>query len=239
VSVELLVDEETQALIDGSFAEPVTVRHPVQVASLSRPETTVAPVEIRWKYAIGIPLVHLLACLAFVPWLFSWTGVACAWFGLYVFGTLGINLRYHRLLTHRGLVAPKWLEHSLAILGVGNLQDTPACWIAIHRLHHQHSDEQEDPHRPMVNILWGHFGWLMFKNRDVLNLNYYQRFTRDILRDPFYMKLERSGNWLSVYLGSVLAFFLIGLSIGWPTGGSILAGVQLGLSLACVIKGVE
>ena len=34
--------------------------------------------------------------------------------GLYVFGTLGINLCYHRLLTHRGFVCPKWLEHSLA-----------------------------------------------------------------------------------------------------------------------------
>ena len=165
-----------------------------------------APSQIRWKYAIGIPLIHLLACLAFVPWLFSWTGVACALFGLYVFGTLGINLCYHRLLTHRGLVAPKWLEHSLAILGVCNLQDTPACWIAMHRLHHQHSDEQPDPHSPMVSFFWGHCGWLMFKNREVLNLNYYQRFTRDILRDPFYMKLERSGNWLSVYLASVLCF---------------------------------
>jgi fatty-acid desaturase len=232
MAVDFLVDEESQTLIDGHLSEPVTQRHPIQTASLSRPETTVAPVQIRWKYAIGIPLIHLLACLAFVPWLFSWTGVACALFGLYVFGTLGINLCYHRLLTHRGLVAPKWLEHSLAILGVCNLQDTPACWIAIHRLHHQHSDEQPDPHSPMVSFLWGHCGWLMFKNRDVFNLNYYQRFTRDILRDPFYMKLERSGNWLSVYLASVLVFFMLGLAIGWPTGESALAGVQFGLSLA-------
>ena len=234
MSVELVIDPETEAFIDRPVAETVAIRHPVQIVSLPRPETTVAPLQIRWKYAIGIPLLHLLACLAVVPWFFSWTGVACALFGLYFFGTLGINLCYHRLLTHRGLVAPQWLEHSLAILGVCNLQDTPACWIAIHRLHHQHSDEQEDPHSPMVNFLWGHFGWLMVKNRDVLNLNYYQRFTRDILRDPFYMKLERSGNWLSVYLASVLIFFLVGSLIGWSTGGSASAGVQSGLALGCL-----
>jgi hypothetical protein len=65
--VEFLIDEETQSLIDGHLSEPVTHPHPVQMTPLSRPETTVAPVQIRWKYAVGIPLVHLLACLAFVP----------------------------------------------------------------------------------------------------------------------------------------------------------------------------
>jgi fatty-acid desaturase len=231
MAVELLTDEETQALIDGHLSEPVMHPHPVKTTSLPWPVTTVQPVQIRWRYAIGIPLIHVLACLAFVPWLFSWTGVACALFGLYVFGTLGINLCYHRLLTHQGLVAPKWLEHSLAILGVCNLQDTPACWIAMHRLHHKHSDDQSDPHSPLVTFLWGHCGWLMIKNREFLNLNYYQRFTRDILRDPFYIKLERSGVWVWIYTASVLFFFLIGLAIGSLTGGSPMAGVQFGLSL--------
>jgi hypothetical protein len=80
MAVELLTDEETQSLIDGHLSEPVTHPHPIKTASLRWPETTVEPVQIRWRYAIGIPLIHLLACLAFVPWLFSWTGVACALF---------------------------------------------------------------------------------------------------------------------------------------------------------------
>jgi fatty-acid desaturase len=236
MAVEFLMEKETQTLIDGHRAEPVTHRYPVKMIALRWPETTVEPVQIRWRYAIGIPLIHLLACLAFVPWLFSWTGVACAFFGLYLFGTLGINLCYHRLLTHQGFVAPKWLEHCLAILGVCTLQDTPACWIAMHRIHHQHSDEQSDPHSPLVSFLWGHCGWLMVKNRDFLNLNYYQRFTRDILRDPFYMKLERNENWLWIYLASVAFFFFLGLGVGWPTSGFAMAGVQFGLSL--VVWGV-
>jgi stearoyl-CoA desaturase (delta-9 desaturase) len=194
------------------------------------PETTVEPKQVRWRYALGIPLVHVLACLAFFPYFFSWTGVALSIAGLYVFGTLGINLCYHRLLTHQGFIAPKWLEHSLAILGVCTLQDTPACWVAMHRIHHKNSDERPDPHSPLVNFLWGHCGWLMFKNRDFLNVNYYQKFTRDLLRDPFYMKLERGANWLWIYLGSMAFFFLLGLAIGWPLWGAA-AGVQFGLSL--------
>ena len=46
---------------------------------------------IRWPYVIGVAGMHLLALLAFVPAFFSWTGVALAVAGLYVFGTLGIN----------------------------------------------------------------------------------------------------------------------------------------------------
>lgn len=198
---------------------------------LQWPETTIDPTMIRWRYAIGIPLIHLLACLAFLPYFFSWTGVVLCILGLYVFGTLGINLCYHRLLTHQGLVAPKWLEHSLAILGVCTLQDTPACWVAMHRIHHKNSDHRPDPHSPLVNFLWGHCGWLMVENRDFRDINYYQRFTRDLLRDPFYLKLERSENWLKIYLASMAVFYGAGFLAGWLLEGTAMAGVQFGLSL--------
>jgi hypothetical protein len=123
---------------------------------LSVPKTT-QPLRIAWIDAVGLAACHLLALLAFVPWLFSWTGVGLAFFGLYIFGTLGISLCFHRLLTHRGVVCPKWLEHTLAVLGVCCLQDTPARWVAIHRRHHQHADEQPDPHSPLVHFLWAHW----------------------------------------------------------------------------------
>ncbi|MDC0936777.1 fatty acid desaturase, partial [Pirellulales bacterium] len=194
------------------------------------PETTIDPTQIRWRYAIGIPMVHLLALLAFMPWLFSWSGVALAIAGLYLFGTLGINLCYHRLLTHQGLTAPKWFEHALAILGVCTLQDTPACWVAMHRLHHKSSDERPDPHSPLVNFLWGHCGWLMIANREFKNVNKYERFVRDILRDRFYMTLERGNNWLWIYLGSMGVFYAGGFVVGWILGGTLMSGVQMGLS---------
>src|SRR3954447_4488950 len=73
----------------------------------------------------GIVAFHLLALLACIPWLFSWSGLAWALAGLYLFGTLGINIGYHRLLTHRGFACPRWLEHTLAVLGVCCWQGSP------------------------------------------------------------------------------------------------------------------
>ena len=106
-----------------------------------------------WPYTITVAIYHLAALLAVLPWFFSWTGLILAAIGVFVFGSLGINLGYHRLLTHRGFTSPKWLEHSFAVLGVCSMQDTPARWVAVHRRHHQFSDQQDDPHSPLVHGL--------------------------------------------------------------------------------------
>lgn len=186
---------------------------------------------ILWPYAIGVGLVHLGASLAFVPWFFSWTGVILAICGLYVFGTLGINLCYHRLLTHRSFSCPLWLEHVFATLGVCCLQDTPGRWVAIHRLHHQYSDEQPDPHSPLVTFLWGHFGWLFVENRQLSQLATYDRYARDILRDPYYMRLEKNLLWVWINVLQGLIFFVAGFLAGWAVDGSYAAGLQLGASV--------
>lgn len=185
---------------------------------------------IVWPYAITLVLYHLLALLAFVPAFFSWAGVAIMVAGLYVFGTLGINLCFHRLLTHRGLVCPKWLEYCLTILGVCCMQDTPAHWVAIHRLHHAHSDEQEDPHSPLVSFAWGHVGWMVFENRDISRLEIYSRYAKDILRDPFYKQLE---GWLFpvILLGSWVVFFLAGAGFALMNGDTPSQALQFGASV--------
>lgn len=204
--------------------------------ALPLPADVVEPIRILWPYTIGIVGIHLLSLLALVPWLFSWTGVVLAVLGLYVFGTLGINLCYHRLLTHQGFTCPKWLEHTFAVLGVCCLQDTPARWVATHRLHHQHSDEQPDPHSPLVNFLWGHMGWLLVENRNLGRLSTYERYARDVLKDPFYLGLERNAAWLWIYLAQVAVFFLGGLSAGWLVLGT--SGPALQFALSVVVWGV-
>jgi fatty-acid desaturase len=189
------------------------------------------PVRVVWIYAGGIAFCHLVALLAFVPWFYSKTGVVLAVLGLYVFGTLGINLCYHRLLTHRGLVCPKWLEHFFAILGVCCLQDTPARWVAIHRQHHQHADEQPDPHSPLVNFFWGHIGWLLIENDDLTRRNAFERYAKDVLRDNFYKRLERNGFWMIVVTVSWALFFVGGVLAEFLMGGDAMQAVQFGASL--------
>ena len=73
----------------------------------------VKPFQLNWPYIIVIGAYHVVAVLAFMPGYFSWSGLlALAIVGTHLCGLFGINLCYHRLLTHRGLKCPKWLEHS-------------------------------------------------------------------------------------------------------------------------------
>ena len=196
----------------------------------------VRPLQINWARSVAVISVHLLALAALVPWLFSWTGVILVFVGHHVFGMLGITLCFHRLLAHRALTVPKGFERFLATLGVCCLQDTPARWVAIHRMHHHHADKQDDPHSPEAGFLWGHVGWLLYENRDHLGLKNCDRYAHDILRDPYYFWLERRANRLLIYALHAILFYLIGWCIGGACFGGALAGMQFGLSL--VVWGV-
>jgi len=57
-----------------------------------------SPVRVHPRILGGIVGYHLLALLACIPWLYSGSGLAWSVAGLYLFGTLGINIGYHRLL---------------------------------------------------------------------------------------------------------------------------------------------
>ena len=197
---------------------------------LAKPEGT-QPLRINRIDATGIVGVHLLALLAFVPWFFSWTGVVLMFLGMYIFGGLGIGLCFHRLLAHRAAICPKWLEHTFAILGVCSLQDTPARWVATHRRHHEHADTQPDPHSPLVDFFWSHIGWLVVRNRELTRLTLSERYAKDILRDPFYARLERRFWWFRIVLMSWAAFFIAGFLAELVRGGGVLQALQFGLSV--------
>ncbi|MBS0197110.1 MAG: fatty acid desaturase [Planctomycetes bacterium] len=180
--------------------------------------------------------MHLLAMLAFMPWLFTWTGLVMCVLGLYVFGTLGVNLGFHRLLTHRSFKCPRWVEHFAAILGVCCLQEGPARWVAIHRKHHQQSDERPDPHSPLVAFIWGHCGWLMLENRETDNFHLLQRYSRDLVSQPFYLALERRLRWFWVYVAHAVLIAAVALAAGYLLEGTWPAAWRFAASI--VVWGV-
>ena len=208
---------------------------PIDVCgTLDYPETAI-PITIERSYAIALTLIHVLAAVALVPawfgYLFSWPALVIGILGHFVFGMMGITIGYHRLLTHQGFKCPKWFEHLLAILGICNLQDSPARWVAIHRQHHKHSDEQPDPHSPLVGLLWGHVGWLFVVNRDHVSVNQFEKYVRDLLKDPFYLTLERNSLWLGIYVLHALAFWGLGSLAGWWWSGTSAGALRFGLSV--------
>jgi stearoyl-CoA desaturase (delta-9 desaturase) len=173
---------------------------------------------------------HFLALLACVPWLFSWSGLAWAVGGLYLFGTLGINIGYHRLLTHRGFACPRWLEHGLTILGVCCWQGSPMNWVAVHRMHHQLSDEPSDPHSPRAGFFWSHMGWFLLVDPKIYNLSTYDRYARDLFDDRFYKWLERPRVWRNIQLVQWVVFLCLGALVGGLWAGSLAGAARLGLS---------
>lgn len=189
---------------------------------LDRPEAT-RPTAALWRYVVPVATIHALGLLCLVPALFSWSGVVACLVGVHLFGQ-AITMGYHRLLTHRSFVVRPWFEHGLVLLAICSFEDTPARWVATHRLHHAHSDHDEDPHSPLVHAFWGHMGWLLVRNRDVHTAHSYETYARDILRDPFYMWLERR-TWRlpAIYLAHAALYAVVAFLVAWPIWGLVAA----------------
>ena len=95
-------------------------------------------------------------------WFFSWTNLLVALVLHWMAVGFGISLGYHRLHTHRGFKTSKAFEYFLAVCGTLTLEGGPIFWVATHRLHHQHSDHDGDPHTPRDGGFWAHMGWILF-----------------------------------------------------------------------------
>jgi fatty-acid desaturase len=199
------------------------------------------PLKFNLIYAITISTVHMMGLIAlglyafgpenWRPYLFSWTAFGVFLFGIHLFGQ-GITIGYHRLLTHRSFKTPKWLEHFIAILGICSMEDTPARWVTIHRIHHVHSDEVPDPHSPRVSFFWSHMGWLMYINREAYSVASLEKFSKDLLRDPFYMRLETNPYRQFIYIfGQIAVFFAVGFALSFAFSSQLADAIAMGSSM--------
>jgi stearoyl-CoA desaturase (Delta-9 desaturase) len=117
--------------------------------------------------AVALPFVAFLAAVT----VFWGDGVGPAdlavMAAMYLLTALGITIGYHRLFTHNAFSAKRPLLYALAVLGSMAVQGPLSDWVADHRKHHAHTDEDGDPHSPHVGAgsglsgLWhAHIGWL-------------------------------------------------------------------------------
>jgi stearoyl-CoA desaturase (delta-9 desaturase) len=180
---------------------------------------------------VGFVLCHALALLALRPYFFSWTGVVLLVVGILLFGAVGINVGFHRLITHRGFSCPLWLERTFALLGTCSLQFSPALWVAVHRRHHHFADAEQDPHSPLRGFLWAHFGWLLMRTGDMKSRPLIERYAKDVIRDPVYALLERRKNWINLSFLVWLVYFLAGYAAVTAAGGTARDALQFGASL--------
>src|SRR4051795_8297339 len=147
----------------------------------------------------------------------------------YVLTGLGITVGYHRLLTHRAFMTSKPIQYMFAIFGSMSVQGPVLHWVADHRKHHAHTDEEGDPHSPhlagrgvigALRGLWhAHVGWL-FSLKDRAEP---ERYARDWLEDRNMRMIDR------LFFGWLTLGIAIPFAIGFAVRGDIVGGLQCAL----------
>jgi fatty-acid desaturase len=157
--------------------------------TMNRPESA----GIAWPSLIWIGVLHLGAMLAFVPEYFSWSALAACFVLHWLTGGIGICMTYHRLLTHRSFATrPKALEYLLTAIGCCASEGGPIGWVADHRRHHAHSDQEDDVHSPNRGFGWAHMLWWM--TPDITSIHtpeYYEKWAPDLYKDKVLVLLDR------------------------------------------------
>jgi stearoyl-CoA desaturase (delta-9 desaturase) len=162
--------------------------------------------QTNWFSVIVMTIYHVLAVAAL--FFFSWKPVLVAAFLWWISGSFGIGLGYHRLLTHRGFSAPKWLEYTLTVFGTLALEGGPIAWVGVHRVHHQLTDKPGDPHSPRDGKWWSHMGWMLSGPAIHQTVNgEFACYVPDLRKDRFHVWMTK-GHWMTqVVVGLALLAF--------------------------------
>jgi stearoyl-CoA desaturase (Delta-9 desaturase) len=185
--------------------------------------------------AVVVPPVATLAAIALL-----WNQVVSPAYlallvGMYLITAVGITVGYHRMLTHRSFRTHKPTEYFFAAIGSMAVQGPVIAWVADHRKHHAHTDEEGDPHSPHVGHgdgtagvlrgLWhAHTGWLLSEHGRAD----WKKYAPDLYEDRGMRLINRKFPWL-VLLGlaiPAIAGYLItgtaaGAALGFLWGGLV------------------
>lgn len=160
---------------------------------------------LNWPVIGYFALMHVGAAFAFVT--FSWPALGVAVLFHWLSGGLGINLGFHRLITHRSFKTPKWVEYVLVVLGSLTTEGAPITWVGVHRMHHKYSDTPRDPHDANQGLWWSHMGWLLYDPPSDAEV---RQLTKDINGDPVYEFMHKY-----LLLPQVILAVLLYLWGGW------------------------
>lgn len=130
-----------------------------------------------------LQIITHLASIAGLIWLFFSEEWQYLWITLifyWTIGVLGINVGFHRLISHRSFKTQKWIEYFLALVGTITAVGSPLAWVALHRQHHRHAETELDPHSPYQIGWWR--AWFGFWKIQRIN----PRTIKDLRKTRFY-----------------------------------------------------
>jgi stearoyl-CoA desaturase (delta-9 desaturase) len=146
--------------------------------------------------------------------------------GMYVVTCLGVTVGFHRLLAHRSFKASRPLRIVLAVAGTMAVQGSALTWVAQHRKHHAHTEQEGDPHSPfrygtgfwpqLKGLVYAHVGWFFDSHPSAP-----ERWAPDLLADrDMYVVSKTSHVWSAA---SLVIPFLIGWAATASLSGAFLA----------------
>ncbi len=163
---------------------------------------------IQWVTATFVVVFHIMAVWALFT--FSWGNLAAAVITWWIAGSWGIGMGYHRLLTHGGYKAPKWLEYFLTTCATLGLQSGSLQWVTTHRIHHAFTETDKDPHSPREGTIWAHIGWILQGTAQNQPDDVVKRYAPDLLKDKFHVFISKY-----YYVTFVLVGILLYAIGGW------------------------
>jgi stearoyl-CoA desaturase (delta-9 desaturase) len=178
---------------------------------------------------IAAVVVPFLAVAIAVPLLWGdWVGPSdvVAFVVMYVLSGFGVTVGFHRMLTHRAFATHRATRYVFALLGSLSVQGPVMDWVADHRKHHAHADEEGDPHSPHVGHgagvrgalrgLWhAHAGWLWRTHGQAPSSKY----ARELAEDPLMRLINR--RFPLIVLVSLAIPALIGLALTGEWRGAL------------------
>lgn len=162
------------------------------------------------------------------PW---WIALAVFFLG-YVVNMFYITVLYHRALTHKAVELSPSMMKWVAATGMWVTGIDPKGWICMHRLHHEHSDTDLDPHSPERFGLFGVLkGQAMSYEKLLIELLKKKPETVGVVADlPFdvHPLTRRGGIW---FLTPYFLHFAIAISLGfifqhWIVGVGYFLGMM-------------
>jgi len=156
-----------------------------------------------------ISAIHILAVVA-ILFFFSWSALWVTLVGVFVISPLGINIGYHRMLTHKGFSTPQWFRYFLVTLGTISGAGPPLHWAAMHRVHHRFSDTGRDPHDSSKGFWYSHVLHLFSHDAQQSDQDNLTAYAPDLLKEPYLVFLNDYGTWLAA--ATLPLLFLAG---GW------------------------
>jgi stearoyl-CoA desaturase (delta-9 desaturase) len=132
---------------------------------------------------------------------------------------VGISAGLHRYFAHKQYDVPIWMEYIFLWLSTLAGARSPIGWIGAHRMHHNHSDTDKDPHSPKYKGFWN-----VLLNQWELNA-IDRKYVRECWDKPSLVFFHK--HWGKIWIVSSIIFYMLGIFY-LIVGSAILGFVGFG-----------